>query len=41
MKTKYSIFNENMYNFDEIGFIINIIIFIIIIITLNSCNKVK
>ena len=41
MKAKYSILNEDTYNFDKTGFIIGIITPIIVVITLNSRGKAK
>jgi len=41
MKVKYSILDEDMYNFDETDFIIGIITPIIVVTTLDSCGKVK
>ena len=36
---KYNIFNSNIYNFDEIGFLIKILNYTKIIIILNHKNK--
>ena len=41
MKVKYSIFNDDIYNFNKTGFIIGIIITIIVVTTLNSHNQAK
>jgi len=41
IKVKYSIINNNIYNFDKTGFVIGIIIAIIVIITLNGCSRAK
>jgi len=36
VKVKYSILNDDLYNFNETGFIIGIIITIIVVTTLDS-----
>jgi hypothetical protein len=41
MKVKYGIFNEDMYNFDETGFIIGIITPTIVVTTLNGYSRAK
>ena len=38
---KYEIQNTNFYNFNEIGFMIDIIIFFIVITWLNKYKKIK
>jgi len=40
-KVKYSIFDDNIYNFDETGFIMGIIIATMVVTTLNSCSRAK
>jgi len=41
IKVKYGIINNNIYNFDETGFIMSIIIAIIVIITSDGCSRAK
>jgi hypothetical protein len=41
IKAKYSIFDENTYNFNKTGFIIGVITPTIVVTTLDSCSKVK
>jgi len=41
IKVKYGIFDDDLYNFDKIEFIIGIIIAFIVVTTLNSCSRVK
>jgi len=41
IKVKYGIINDDIYNFDEIGFIIGIIIVTIVIITSDGRSKAK
>jgi len=40
-KAKYSIFNEDIYNFNETGFMIGIITPIIVVTTLDGRGKAK
>ena len=40
-KAKYSILDDDVYNFDETGFIIGIIFAGIVVTTSDSCSKVK
>jgi len=40
-KVKYSIINNNIYNFDKTGFVMGIIIAIIVIITSDGCSRAK
>jgi len=40
-KAKYSIFDEDTYNFDETGFIISIITPIMVVTTLDGCGRAK
>ena len=41
IKAKYSIFNDDIYNFNETGFIIDIITTGMVITTFNSYGKAK
>jgi len=41
VKVKYSILNDDLYNFNETGFIIGIIITAIVITTSNGYSKAK
>jgi len=41
IKVKYSILNDNIYNFNKTNFIIGIIITTIVVTTLNSRNRAK
>ncbi len=41
VKAKYSIIEDDIYNFDKTRFIIGIIFIGIVVITLDSCNKAK
>jgi len=41
IKVKYGIFDDDMYNFDEIGFMMGIIIVIIIVTALDGRSKAK
>ena len=41
IKVKYGIFDNNIYNFNETGFIMGIIITTIIVTTLNGRNRAK
>jgi len=41
VKVKYSILNDDIYNFNKISFIIGIIIATIVITTLDSHSKAK
>ena len=41
VKVKYGILNDDLYNFDEIGFIIGIIIAAIVVTTFNGRSRAK
>jgi len=41
IKVKYSILNDDIYNFDETSFIIGIIIATIVVTTLDSHSRAK
>jgi len=41
VKVKYGIFNDDSYNFNEISFIMGIIIAVIVVITFNGRNRAK
>jgi len=41
IKVKYSILNDNIYNFDETGFIMGIIIAIMVVTTLDGRSRAK
>jgi len=41
VKVKYSILDDDLYNFDETGFIMGIIIAAIVVTTSNGCSRAK
>jgi len=41
IKVKYGIFDNDIYNFDETGFIMGIIIAIIVVTTLDGRSRAK
>ena len=41
MKAMYHILDDDLYNFDEIGFMIDMIFTSIVVTTLDDCNKAK